>query len=134
MRRLAEGEAAAVGAGLVALQRFHIVVVLMAAKEPGKGPVKTMAAVVMWEPLSEWSESVWLSLGARPPRWQRHKGHTAAALPPSSPAVETAATAVPGTQAAAPGGLAGCCSGQKVGGGAAAVVAVQVSGDVKACC
>lgn len=56
MKRLAEGEAAAVGAGLVALQSFHTVAVMMAGKEPGKGSVKIMTAVVMWEPLSEWSE------------------------------------------------------------------------------
>ena len=53
-------------------------------------------------------------------------GHTAAALPPSSLAVETAATAVPKTQVAIPGGLAGCYSGWKVGGEAGAAAA-QVS-------
>lgn len=54
-------------------------------------------------------------------------GHIAAALPPSSLAVETVATVVLKTQVAIPGGLAGYCSGWKVGGEAAAAAAAQVS-------
>lgn len=73
------------------------------------------------------SESVWLNLGAQILQWQQHMGHIAAALPPSSLAVETAATVVPETQVAIPGGLAGCCSGWRVDGEAAAAAAAQVS-------